>query len=72
MVGDFNVDDDNDYFSIAFLSLLDSTPFSQKANEPTHCHNRILDLVLSCVIVVKHLVVLPQNPVLSDHSFIMF
>ena len=74
IVGDFNihVDVENDSLSTAFLSLLDSTGFSQMVNKPTHLHNHTLDLVLTYGIEVEHLVVLPQNPVLSDHFLITF
>ena len=67
--GDFNihVDVDNDSFSTAFISLLDSIGFSQSVNKPTHCLNHTLNLVLTYVIEIEHLIVFPQNPVLSDH-----
>jgi hypothetical protein len=58
IVGDFNihVDVENDSFSTAFISLLDSIGFSQSVHEPTHCFNHTLDLVLVYGIEIEHLV----------------
>ncbi len=74
IVGDFNihVDVENDSFSTAFISLLDSIGFSQSVHEPTHCFNHTLDLVLVYGIEIEHLIVFPQNPSLSDHCLITF
>ena len=74
IVGDFNihVDVDNDSLNTAFISLLDSIGFSQCVNKPTHCHNHTLDLVLTYGIEIEHLIVFPQNPILSDHYLITF
>ena len=74
IVGDFNihVDVDVDSLSTAFISLLDSIGFSQSVNKPTHCLNHTLDLVLTYGIEIEHLIVFPQNPILSDHHLITF
>ena len=74
IVGDFNihVDVDDDSLSTAFISLLDSIGFSQSVNKPTHCFNHTLDLVLAYGIEIEHLIVFPQNPLLSDHYLITF
>ena len=59
VVGDFNihVDVDNNSFSVAFISLIDWIGFSQSVNKP---------------IKIDHLIVFPQNPILSDHFLITF
>lgn len=74
IVGDFNihVDNNNDSLSNSFKALLDSTGFTQNVNAPTHTHKHTLDLVLTFGIEISDLEVLPQNPVLSDHSLITF
>ena len=76
ITGDFNthMDDDTDSLACnaAFNSLLDSIDFSQLVNEPTHCHNHTLDLVLTYGLETENLLVVPQNPLLSDHSLITF
>ncbi|KAM7366739.1 hypothetical protein PAMP_014689 [Pampus punctatissimus] len=74
IVGDFNihVDNHNHSLSTAFISLLDSIGFCQNVNKPTHCLNHTLDLVLSYGIEIDHLIVFPQNPILSDHFLITF
>ena len=74
IVGDFNihVDIDNDSLSTAFISLIDSIGFSQTVHEPTHCFSHTLDLVLVYGIEIEHLIVYPQNPLLSDHYLISF
>ena len=66
------MDDDTDSLNAAFNSLLDSIGFSQLVNEPTHCHNHTLDLVLTYGLETENLLVVPQNPLLSDHSLITF
>ena len=74
IVGDFNIhlDVDSDSLSTAFLSLLDSIGFSQCVNNPTHRLNHTLDLVLTYGIEIEHLIIFPQNPILSDHFLITF
>lgn len=74
IVGDFNihVDVDNDSLSMAFKSLLDSIGFTQSVNQPTHCFNHTLDLVLAYGIETENLIVFPQNPLLSDHYLVTF
>ncbi|MDM5125194.1 hypothetical protein, partial [Aeromonas rivipollensis] len=73
-MGDFNihVDAENDSLNTAFYSLLDSIGFSQNVNEPTHRFNHIFDLVLTYGIETEHLVVFPENTLLSDHFLITF
>ena len=74
IVGDFNihVDNTNDSLSVAFISILDSIGFSQCVHQPTHCCNHTLDLVLSYGVKIENLIVLPRNPILSDHNLITF
>ncbi|KAJ0037001.1 hypothetical protein NQD34_005678 [Periophthalmus magnuspinnatus] len=74
IVGDFNIHVDNgsDCLSNAFGALLDGIGFTQSVNKPTHCHNHTLDLVLTYGIEINDLIVLPQNPILSDHFLITF
>ncbi|XP_059195659.1 uncharacterized protein LOC131976578, partial [Centropristis striata] len=74
IVGDFNihVDVDNDSLSTAFISLLESIGFNQKVHEATPSFNHTLDLVLTYGIEIEHLIVFPQNPVLSDQYLITF
>ncbi|XP_074501484.1 uncharacterized protein LOC141773537, partial [Sebastes fasciatus] len=74
IVGDFNihVDVDNDSLSTAFISLLDSIGFSQNVHKPTHRFNHTLDLVMSYGVEIEHLIVFPQNSLLSDHYLITF
>ena len=74
IVGDFNihVDVENDSLSSAFMSLLDSIGFSQCVDRSTHCFGHTLDLVLSYGIEIEHLIVFPQNSVLSDHYLLTF
>ena len=73
IVGDFNihVDNNNDSLSVAFISVLDSIGFSQCVHQPTHCCNHTLDLV-SYSVKIQHLIVLPPNPILSDHNLSTF
>ena len=66
------MDIDNDSLSTAFISLIDSIGFSQTVHEPTHCFSHTLDLVLVYGIEIEHLIVYPQNPLLSDHYLISF
>lgn len=74
IIGDFNIHVDiiNDSFRNGFISLLESIGFLQQINQPTHTFNHTLDLVLTYGVEVEHVSVLPQNPLLSDHSLITF
>ena len=74
IVGDLNihVDNNNDSLSVAFIFVLDSIGFSQCVHQPTHCCNHTLDLVLSYGVKIEQLIVLPHNPILSDHNLTTF
>ena len=74
IVGDFNihVDNDSDSLGNTFSGLLDGIGFVQNVNKPTHSHKHTLDLILTYGIEISDLIVLPHNPVLSDHFLITF
>ena len=67
IIGDFNihVDVDNDSLSTLFISLLDSTGFSQTLNKPIHRLDHILDLLTYGIVIF-----FPQNAILSHHYLI--
>jgi len=44
----------------------------QRVQKPTHSFGHTLDLVLTYGVVIEHLNVFPQNPLLSDHNLITF
>ena len=72
IVGDLNifVEVDNDSLSIVSISLFDLIGFTQSVNKPTHSfttHPR------PCSdFEIQHLLIFPQNPLLSDHYLITF
>ena len=74
IVGDFNIhmDSEGDPLRSAFLSITESIGFDQHIHQSTHSHNHTLDLVLTHNTEIANIVVMPKNPVLSDHYFITF
>lgn len=64
--GNLHVDVEKGSLTTAFKSLLHSVGFSQNVNEPTHCFNHTLDHVLSSRIENENVIVLHENPLLSD------
>ena len=74
IVGDFNIhmDSEGDPLRSAFLSITESIGFDQHIHQSTHSHNHTLDLVLTHNTEIANIVVMPENPVLSDHFLITF
>ncbi|XP_048853154.1 uncharacterized protein LOC125721162 [Brienomyrus brachyistius] len=74
IVGDFNIhmEKDNDPLKIAFAAILDSVGVCQNVVGPTHVCNHTLDLIISHGILVEHVSIMPQSPLLSDHYLLTF
>ena len=66
------MDSEGDPLRSAFLSITESIGFDQHIHQSTHSHNHTLDLVLTHNTEIANIVVMPENPVLSDHYFITF
>ena len=56
----------------AFLSIIESIGIDQHIHQSTHYHNHTLDLVFTHDTEIANIVVMPKNPVLSDHYLITF
>ena len=74
IVGDFNIhmDSEGDPLRSALLSIIESIGFDQHIHQSTHFHNHTLDLVSTHNTEIVNIVVMPKNPVLSDHYLITF
>ena len=72
--GDFNIhmDSEGDPLRSAFLSIIESIGYDQHVHQSTHSHNHNLDLVLTHNTEIANIVVMPKNPVVSNHYLITF
>ncbi len=72
-MGDFNihVDNEKDALGSAFIDILNSIGVRQHVSGPTHCQNRILDLILSHGIYVNGVEILQQSNDIPDHYLVL-